>query len=115
MNAGLRKTVYTSDRKWTLPRRLPHWDMFMGGDQGVMNYVILKKEKYENLRIERHPIMRWPGYASGLDGLTAKTIATKTAPPSTETKRNDASGPQPNSVSPIHPKKTYNGYPAGCG
>lgn len=67
--------------EWTLPRRLPYQNVFMGGDQGVMNYVLLKKEKYEGLRIERYPIMRWPGYPNGLDGLSAATIAAKTAPP----------------------------------
>jgi hypothetical protein len=67
--------------EWTLPRRLPYQNFFMGGDQGVMNYVILKKEKHNGLRVERHPIMRWPGYPNGLDGLTAETIAARTAPP----------------------------------
>lgn len=66
--------------EWTLPRVLPHQDVFMGGDQGVMNYVLLKKEKHEGLRIDRYPIMRWPGYPEGLDQLSAATIAAKTAP-----------------------------------
>jgi hypothetical protein len=67
--------------EWTLPRRLYYQDMFMGGDQGVMNYVLLQKEAYEGLRIERHPIMRWPGYPHALDGLGVASVAAKTAPP----------------------------------
>jgi hypothetical protein len=67
--------------EWTLPRRLYHQNMFMGGDQGVMNYVLLQKEAYDGLRIERHPIMRWAGYPNGLDGLDVAGLAAKTAPP----------------------------------
>ncbi len=67
--------------EWTLPRRLPYQSMFMGGDQGVMNYVILQKEAYDGLRIDRHPIMRWPGYPHALDGLDAAGVAAKIAPP----------------------------------
>ena len=65
--------------EWTLPRRLRYPDLFMGGDQGVMNYVVLQKEALEGLRIERRTIMRWPG--DGMDGLDAWSVAAKTAPP----------------------------------
>lgn len=64
---------------WEMPRRLRYPDLFMGGDQGVMNYVILQKEAFEGLRIERHTIMRWPGHS--MEGLNAETIAKRTAPP----------------------------------
>jgi hypothetical protein len=67
--------------EWTLPRRLLYQSMFMGGDQGVMNYVILQREAYEGLRIERHPIMRWPGYPGALDDLDLASVTAKTAPP----------------------------------
>ena len=67
--------------EWTLPRRLTYPQYFMGGEQGVMNYVLLQKEAYEGLRIERHTLMRWPGYPNALDGLDAASVAAKTAPP----------------------------------
>lgn len=67
--------------EWTLPRRLTYRQYFMGGDQGVMNYVLLQKEAYEGLRIERRALMRWPGYPNALDGLDVASVAAKTAPP----------------------------------
>ena len=65
--------------EWTMPRRLRYPDLFMGGDQGVMNCVILKKEAFERLGIERHTIMRWPG--NGMDDLDVESVAKGTAPP----------------------------------
>jgi hypothetical protein len=64
--------------EWTLPRRLTHPDVFMGGDQGVLNYVLLKKEALEGLRIDRRTLMRWPGHA--MDGLDVASVAGGTAP-----------------------------------
>lgn len=65
--------------EWTLPRRLRYPDVFMGGDQGVMNYAVLQKEAFDGLWIERHTIMRWPGHS--MEGLDAKTVAAGEAPP----------------------------------
>ena len=65
--------------EWKMPRRLKYPDLFMGGDQGVMNYVVLQKEAYEGLRIDRHTIMRWPG--TSMEGLDAASVAAGTAPP----------------------------------
>src|SRR5207247_4099439 len=65
--------------EWTLPRRLRYPEYFMGGDQGVINYVILQKEASEGLRIERRTIMRWPG--NSMDGLDVESVAKGTAPP----------------------------------
>jgi hypothetical protein len=64
--------------EWTLPRRLRFPDVFMGGDQGVMNYVLLKKEAFEGLRIERVELMRWPG--NGLHDLTPEQVRSGKAP-----------------------------------
>ena len=63
---------------WSLPRRLRYPEYFMGGDQGVMNYVILQKEAFEGLRIERRTIMRWPG--NSMDGLDVDSVSKKIAP-----------------------------------
>jgi hypothetical protein len=65
--------------EWALPRRLRYPEYFMGGDQGVMNYVILQKEALEGLCIERRTIMRWPGYS--MEDLNAESISKRTAPP----------------------------------
>jgi len=65
--------------EWTLPRKLRYPDLFMGGDQGVMNYVVLKKEAFDGLKIDRHTLMRWPG--DGMDDLNPASVAAGTAPP----------------------------------
>jgi hypothetical protein len=65
--------------EWTLPRTLRYPDLFMGGDQGIMNYVVLKKEAFEGLKIDRQTIMRWPG--DGMEGLDAASVAAGKAPP----------------------------------
>jgi hypothetical protein len=65
--------------EWTLPRTLRYPDMFMGGDQGVCNYVVLQKEAFAGLRIERGTFMRWPGH--GMADLSVDRIAGRTAPP----------------------------------
>jgi len=65
--------------EWTLPRQLRYQQYFMGGDQGVINYVLLKKEALEGLPIERRTIMRWPG--KSLDGLSVDEILGRKAAP----------------------------------
>jgi hypothetical protein len=65
--------------EWTMPRRLRYPDLFMGGDQGVVNCVILKKEALKLLSVERRTIMRWPG--NGMHDLDVESVATGTAPP----------------------------------
>lgn len=65
--------------EWTLPRKLRRPDVFMGGDQGIMNYVVLKQEAFAGVKIERRTLMRWPGH--GLDDLTPDRVTARTAPP----------------------------------
>jgi hypothetical protein len=64
--------------EWSLPRRLRFPDFFMGGDQGVVNYVLLKKEALEGVRIDRVELMRWPGY--GMEDLTVERVKSGAAP-----------------------------------
>lgn len=64
--------------QWSMPRSLRHPDLFMVGDQGVMNYLILQKEVIAGLRVERRAIMRWPGHS--MKDLSAESIAKRTAP-----------------------------------
>jgi hypothetical protein len=62
-----------------MPRELRYPQYFMGGEQGVMNYVLLKKEAFDGVRIERRTLMRWPG--SSMKGLDPKSVAERRAPP----------------------------------
>jgi hypothetical protein len=65
--------------KWDIPRELRYPQYFMGGEMGVMNYVLLKKEAFDGVRIERRLLMRWPGYT--MKGLDPKSVAERRAPP----------------------------------
>jgi hypothetical protein len=79
--AGLvRREEFDRWVEWTLPRRLRHKDVFMGGDQGVVNYVLLQKEARGEIRIERRPIMRWPGHPGAMDDLDLASVSARTAP-----------------------------------
>lgn len=62
-----------------MPPRLRHPDLFMPGDQGVLNYVMNQKAQLEGLSVDRRKIMRWPGH--GMDGFTRQSVAARTAPP----------------------------------
>ena len=65
--------------EWTMPRRLRYPQHFMGGEQGVMNCVLLKKEAFDGIRIERRTLMRWPGHS--MEGLDVTSVAKRLAPP----------------------------------
>ena len=65
--------------EWTLPRRLRYPELFMGGDQGICNYVILQREALAGLRIDRRTFMRWPGH--GMADLSVDRVAGGIAPP----------------------------------
>lgn len=64
--------------EWTFPRRLKHPECFMGGDQGVLNYVINSKVQSDGMRIECVPLMLWP--KRGMCGLSSGAIADGRAP-----------------------------------
>ena len=61
------------------PPRLRRPDLFMPGDQGVLNYLLNQKAAIDGLSVERRKIMRWPGH--GMDGFSAASVAGRTAPP----------------------------------
>jgi len=65
--------------EWTLPRQLRYPELFMPGDQGVLNYVFNQKANLEGLRIERQPMMRWPAHS--MEGLDAETVSKGAALP----------------------------------
>ena len=64
--------------EWTFPRRLRHPELFMPGDQGILNYVLNQKAAAGIVEVERIPLMRWPGH--GLAEFTAAAVASGTAP-----------------------------------
>jgi hypothetical protein len=61
-----------------LPRVLRYPAMFMGGDQGVLNFVLLAKEAEGAIQVARRPLMRWPGHS--MEGLTPESIQSGAAP-----------------------------------
>lgn len=65
--------------EWTLPRQLRYPEHFMGGDQGVMNYIVLQKEAFDGLLIDRRTFMRWPG--AGMADLGIEDVKAGKAPP----------------------------------
>jgi hypothetical protein len=75
----LRREDFDPWVEWTLPRRLKYPDRFMTGDQGVQNYIMLKKEACGELHLDRRAIMRWPGHS--LAELNVASVATGKAPP----------------------------------
>jgi hypothetical protein len=65
--------------EWILPRKLRPPELFMNGDQGILNYVFNQKAALQGLQIERRQIMRWPAHA--MEGLDAETVSRKAAAP----------------------------------
>jgi len=64
--------------RWDMPRSLRYPEHFMGGEQGVLNYVLNQKHASSGLRVERRRLLRWPGH--GMDGLSAERVIDRTAP-----------------------------------
>jgi hypothetical protein len=65
--------------EWTMPRRLRHPEVFMPGEQGILNYVLNQKVALESLQVEPREIMRWPAHS--MDGLDAQRVASRAAAP----------------------------------
>lgn len=61
-----------------VPPKLRHPNLFMPGDQGVLNYVLNRKATVEGLKVERRKIMQWPGH--GMAGISAATVTQRMAP-----------------------------------
>jgi hypothetical protein len=62
-----------------MPPRLRHPELFMPGEQGVLNYVLNQKAMLERISVDWCKIMRWP--AHGMNDISPQTIANRTAPP----------------------------------
>jgi len=57
---------------WSMPRALRHPELFMPGDQGILNYVLNKNTRHNEALVARRKIMRWPGHT--LDDLKIADI-----------------------------------------
>ncbi len=74
----LTREDFTPWVEWTKPRRLRYPQYFMGGEQGVLNYVVIQKMMLDGLTVDRRKIMRYP--PKGMDGLDVGTVS-RLAPP----------------------------------
>lgn len=63
---------------WTIPRKLRHPQIFMPGDQGILNYALNQRHQLAGLAVERRKIMRWPGH--GLDDIDADELEKSPCP-----------------------------------
>jgi hypothetical protein len=63
---------------WNEPPKLRRPECFMGGDQGVLNWVLNQKAALDGLGVARRSIMRWP--KRSMDGLSPAEVASGAAP-----------------------------------
>ena len=64
--------------EWKFPRFLKRPDLFMPGDQGVLNFVLNQKAQRAQLCVARQPLMHWPG--NGMEGYAIQTVLNRAAP-----------------------------------
>jgi hypothetical protein len=64
--------------EWTMPRKLRFPQLFMPGEQGILNYVLNQKAALDGLQVERRVIMRWPRH--GMHGLGVDAVSAMSAP-----------------------------------
>jgi hypothetical protein len=57
----------------TTPASVKHPEIFKNGDQGVLNYVLLKRAACGQLTLAGIPFMRWPG--DGIDDIELPQLA----------------------------------------
>jgi len=62
-----------------MPPRPRHPELFMPGEQGIINYVLNKNAMLNRITVDRRKIMCWPAY--GMDGLDCRTVAERRAAP----------------------------------
>ena len=74
----LSRDEFTSWVEWTMPPKLRYADVFMPGDQGILNYLLNQGHAAARFRVDRLPLMRWPGH--GMEGLSAGEVRSGQAP-----------------------------------
>jgi hypothetical protein len=68
----LRREDFTGVNWETIPPSLTHPETFKNGEQGILNYVLLKKAAAGELTVAGEPFMRWPGY--GIDDISVENL-----------------------------------------
>ena len=64
----LTRRDFESVLEWSIPPRVRYPDFFNGGDQGVLNYVVLKKRAEGAVTVDCAQFMKWgPECVRGLD------------------------------------------------
>jgi hypothetical protein len=74
----LSRADFESVLAWSEPPQLRFPDCFMGGDQGVLNWVLNQKAGEGAFTVGRKAIMRWPKHS--MAGLSAAEVAAGEAP-----------------------------------
>lgn len=64
--------------EWGMPPKLRHAEVFMPGDQGILNYVLNQGHTAERFRVDRLPLMCWPGH--GMEDFSADKVRNARAP-----------------------------------
>jgi hypothetical protein len=76
----LTRADFSALMDWSgMPPKIRYPELFMPGDQGVLNYIINQKVTTKGITVDRRKIMWWPG--RGMNNLTAEEIIGRTAPP----------------------------------
>lgn len=60
------------------PLKQRHPDRFRNGEQGILNYLFNQGHAAERFRVDRLPLMRWPGH--GMEGFSAGEVRAGDAP-----------------------------------
>jgi hypothetical protein len=68
----LRREDFTGVNWETSPPSLRHPEIFKNGEQGILNYVLLKKAAAGELTVAGESFMRWPGY--GIDDISVENL-----------------------------------------
>jgi len=76
----LRREDFDPFIDWSrMPPKHRQADIFMPGDQGVLNYVMNQKMQLYGISVAQQKIMQWPGF--GLDGICVEKVRTGQSPP----------------------------------
>lgn len=58
----LQRRDFSNWVQWDWPRTLKYPDIFMPGEQGILNYVLNQQARLGKLMVDRLKLMRWPGH-----------------------------------------------------
>jgi hypothetical protein len=75
----LAREEFDSLVEWTRPRRLLHPHAFKSGEQGILNYVVCRRELEGTLTLGRARFMKW--HAHEMDGVQLDAIRARASEP----------------------------------